>query len=80
MKPPCNVTPDILRAVSSVSAKIGEINARYLPRQSPILRKQNQIKTIHSCLKIEGNSLSEEQITAILKHKRVIGPKRTFSK
>ena len=76
MKPPYTITPDILRAVTSVSAKIGEINARYLTRQSPMLRKQNQIKTIHSSLKIEGNTLSEEQITAILEHKRVIGPKK----
>lgn len=76
MKPPYTITPDILRSVTSVSAKIGEINARYLTRQSPTLRKQNQIKTIHSSLKIEGNTLSEEQITAILEHKRVIGPKK----
>ena len=76
MKPPYTITPDILRALTSVSAKIGEINARYLTRQSPRLRKQNQIKTIHSSLKIEGNTLSEEQITAILEHKRVIGPKK----
>jgi Fic family protein len=41
-----------------------------------MLRKQNQIKTIHSSLRIEGNTLSEEQITAILEHKRVIGPKK----
>lgn len=76
MKPPYTITPDILRAVTSVSAKIGEIKARYLSRQSPTLRKQNQIKTIHSSLKIEDNTLSEEQMTAILEHKRVIGPKK----
>ncbi|WP_231891205.1 Fic family protein [Arachidicoccus ginsenosidimutans] len=76
MKPPYTITPEILKTVTSVSAKIGEINARYLTRQSSTLRKQNQIKTIHSSLKIEGNTLSEEQITAILEHKRVIGPKK----
>jgi Fic family protein len=76
MKPPYTITPEILRAVTSVSTRIGEINARYLTRQSPTLRKQNKIKTIHSSLKIEGNTLSEEQITAILEHKKVIGPKK----
>jgi Fic family protein len=40
------------------------------------LRKQNRIKTIHSSLKIEGNTLTEEQITALLENKRVIGPKK----
>lgn len=48
----------------------------FLNRPSPKLRKQNRIKTIHSSLKIEGNSLSEEQITALLERKRVVGPKK----
>jgi len=53
---------------------IGESNALFLNKPSPQLRKQNQIKTIHSSLQIEGNTLSEEQITALLENKRVIGP------
>ncbi|MEH6407813.1 MAG: Fic family protein, partial [Leeuwenhoekiella sp.] len=40
------------------------------------LRKQNRIKTIHSSLRIEGNTLTEEQITALLENKKVIGPKK----
>ena len=47
MKPPYTITPDILRSVTSVSAKIGEINARYLTRQSPTLRKQNQMDILN---------------------------------
>ena len=47
-----------------------------LDRPSPKLRKQNRIKTIHSSLKIEGNTLTEEQITALLENRRVIGPKK----
>ncbi|HPI53860.1 MAG TPA: Fic family protein, partial [Chitinophagaceae bacterium] len=62
--------------VSSISEKIGAVNANYLSKQSPQLRKQNRIKTIHSSLQIEGNTLSEEQITALLENKRVIGPKK----
>lgn len=38
------------------------------------LRRINQIKTIHSSLAIEGNTLSEEQITALLNGKPVIAP------
>lgn len=76
MKPPYEITPEILRLISSISEKIGEVNANFLNRPSPKLRKQNRIKTIHSSLKIEGNTLSEEQITALLEHKRVIGPKK----
>ena len=76
MEPPYEITPAILNYITSISEKIGEINANYLNRPSPQLRKQNKIKTIHSSLKIEGNTLSEEQITALIENKRVIGPQK----
>lgn|SRR5690554_430001 len=76
MKPPYEITPKILRLITSISEKIGAANAHFLNRPSPKLRKQNRIKTIHSSLKIEGNHLTEEQITALLENKRVIGPKK----
>lgn len=76
MKPPYDITPKILKLISSISEKIGEVNANYLTKQSPQLRKQNRIKTIHSSLRIEGNTLTEEQITALIENKRVIGPEK----
>ena len=76
MKPPYDITPKILRLIRSISEKIGEVNANYLSKQSPQLRKQNRIKTIHSSLQIEGNTLTEEQITALIENKRVIGPEK----
>jgi Fic family protein len=76
MKPPYDITPEILKLVSSISEKIGEANALFLSKPSPQLRKQNQIKTIHSSLQIEGNTLNEDQITALLENKRVIGPQK----
>lgn len=76
MKPPYSITPKILGLISSISEKIGEVNANLLNKPSPHLRKQNKIKTIHSSLKIEGNSLSQEQVTALIENKRVIGPKK----
>lgn len=76
MKPPYDITPKILKLISSISEKIGEVNANYLTKQSPQLRKQNRIKTIHSSLKIEGNTLTEEQISALIENKRVIGPEK----
>lgn len=45
-------------------------------KQNPTLRKQNTIKTIHSTLNIEGNTLSLDQITAIIEDKKVIGSKK----
>jgi Fic family protein len=79
MKPPYEISPAILNHITSISEKIGEINANYLNRPSPQLRKQNKIKTIHSSLKIEGNTLSEEQITALIENKRVIGPQKDIN-
>lgn len=79
MKPPYDITPKILKLVTAISEKIGEINANLLDKPSPLLRKQNRIKTIHNSLKIEGNTLSEEQITAILEKRKVIGPKKDIT-
>ena len=76
MKPPYEITTKILRLVSSISEKIGEVNANLISKPSPHLRKQNKIKTIHSSLRIEGNTLTQEQITALIENKRVIGPKK----
>ena len=76
MKPPYNITPKILKTITGISEKLGEVKAYYLDKASPNLRKRNKIKTIHSSLKMEGNTLSEEQITALLENKRVIGPKK----
>lgn len=74
MKPPYEISTEILKYITQISEKIGEINAKYLIKTNPTLRKQNQIKTIHSSLSIEGNTLTEEQITAIIENKRVVGP------
>ena len=76
MNPPYEITSEILKSITSISEKIGEINANYLNRPSPKLRKQNRIKTIHSSLKIEGNTLTEEKISALIEKKRVLGPKK----
>jgi Fic family protein len=76
MKPPYDITPLILNLVSSIAEKLGEVNANFLNKQSPQLRKKNRIKTIHSSLQIEGNTLTEEQITALIENKRVSGPRK----
>lgn len=76
LKPPYTITTEILRLIISISEKIGEVNANFLNRPSPKLRRENRIKTIHASLQMEGNDLTEEQITALLENKRVIGPKK----
>ncbi|WP_448099588.1 Fic family protein [Polluticoccus soli] len=76
MKPPYIITNEILKLVTSISERIGEINATHLYKPTTELRKKNRIKTIQSSLEIEGNTLTEEQITALLENKRVIAPKK----
>jgi Fic family protein len=76
MKPPYKISGKILKLVASISEKIGEINSAHLHKPPTELRKKNRIKTIHSSLEIEGNTLTIEQITAIVENKNVIGPKK----
>lgn len=76
MNPPYQITPEILKLTASISEKIGQITAKFLDKPSPKLRKENRIKTIHSSLHIEGNTLTEEQITALIENKRIIGPEK----
>ncbi len=76
MRPPYEITTTILKLISQISEKLGSASANYLDVPSPRLRKQNKIKTIHSSLSIEGNTLTEEHITALIEHKRVMGPKK----
>lgn len=76
MNPPYQITPEIVKLIASVSEKLGQINAKFLDKPSPKLRKENRIKTIHASLSIEGNTLTEEQITALIENKRIIGPEK----
>jgi Fic family protein len=76
MKPPYQISNKIIELIASVSEKIGEVNSAYLYKPPTELRKRNRVKTIQSSLEIEGNSLSVEQVTALLDNKRVIAPKK----
>lgn len=76
MKPPYTITPEILQLIAHIAEKIGEVNAAHLQRPRAELRKTNRIKTIQSSLEIEGNSLSIDQVTAILEDRRVLAPQK----
>lgn len=75
-RPPFQITSEILRAVAEIQSSLGELRASSIKKPSVKLRKENKIKTIHHSLAIEGNTLSEEQVTALLEKKRVLGPKK----
>lgn len=67
------------RRCASISEQVGQLKASALHAPPPQLRKQNRIKTITGTLAIEGNSLSEEQITAIIEGKHVLGSVRELA-
>ena len=77
-QPPFTITPKIIDLVSQISEKIGEVQ-RDFSNASPQLRKQNRIKTITGTLQIEGNTLTEEQVSAILEGKRVLASVRELA-
>ncbi|MFZ5798110.1 MAG: Fic family protein [Thermodesulfobacteriota bacterium] len=75
-QPPYTITSAILNLVAEISEKLGRLTALADSGKALQLRRINRIRTIQGSLAIEGNTLSEEQITAILDGKRVLAPPR----
>lgn len=76
MKPPFQLTQKMLHSISEISAELGKMEGSKLVSPGPKLRKQNRIKTIQATLAIEGNTLSVDQITAVVEGKKVLGPSK----
>ncbi|MDA8140371.1 MAG: Fic family protein, partial [Desulfobacteraceae bacterium] len=75
-RPPYTITPAILNLVARISETIGRLSILTDQAKALRLRRISRIRTIQGSLAIEGNTLSEAQITAILDGKRVIAPPR----
>lgn len=69
-------TPQIINLSTEIGRLLGVVDATHLRKPQTELRKKNKVKTIRASLAIEGNTLSEDQITAIIDNKRVIGPSK----
>lgn len=74
--PPFKITNEMLSYVASISEKIGKISAISNLKSKPHLRRNNRIKSIHSSLKIEANSLSLGQVRDVINGKLVLGAQR----
>ena len=72
--PPFEITNTILDRVSSIMKSIGKLDNYKDLNKMPILRRNNRIKSIHSSLAIEANSLTIEQVKDVIDGKTVIGP------
>lgn len=73
--PPFTITSIMLDRISSIMKKIGKLDNYKDLNKMPVLRRNNRIKSIHSSLAIEANSLTFEQVKDIIDGKVVIGPK-----
>ena len=75
-QPPFQITNKIIDDVAEISELVGRLSAHdHLSRNSN-LRRTNRIRTIHGSLAIEQNTLSLEQVTAVLNGKHVLAPIR----
>ena len=78
-KPPFEITDAILSDVVEIGELVGHVSSISDLSTSPTLRRENRIKTIYSSLAIEQNSLSLEQVTAVLSGKRVLAPPKDIA-
>ena len=78
-KPPFEITTSILNKVAEIAELVGRVSALQGLSASPVLRRANRIRTIYSSLAIEQNTLSLEQVTAVLDGKRIIAPPKDIA-
>ena len=65
-EPPFKINEAIVNLVAEISAKVERFVIRMEQPDGLRLRRVNQIQSIHSSLAIEGNTLSEDQVTDII--------------
>lgn len=75
-KPPFTITHKIANLVAQIAEQIGKVQGSGEYRRNLHLRKVNRLRSIQSSTAIEGNTLSLEQITALIDGKRIIGNPR----
>ena len=67
-------TSAIINLSTEIGKQLGIVTGANLAKPKTKLRKENQIRTIHASLQIEGNTLTLDQVSALLDNKRVFGP------
>lgn len=73
-KPPFTISPKAINLIASISSQLERYAIKMEQSDSLRLRRANRIKTIHSSLAIEGNTLSEGEVKAVLEGKTVVAP------
>lgn len=75
-KPPFSISSEMLALSISITEKLGRLTGFQSLTRMPTLRHNNRIKSVHSSLAIEKNSLSLDQVIDVIADKTVIGPQR----
>ena len=75
-EPPYTISNKMLELVSSISEKVGKISSHRELETRPHLRKNNRIRSIHSSLKIEANSLSLSEVRDVINGHLVLGDQK----
>ena len=78
-KPPFEITNSILDKIAEIAELVGQVSATSGLTTNPTLRRTNRIRTIYSSLAIEQNTLSLDQVTAVLDGKRVLAPPKDIA-
>lgn len=78
-KPPFEITNEIIDRVAEIAELVGRLNVNPHLTANPTLRRSNRIRTIHGSLAIEQNTLSLEQVTAVLNGKHVLAPPKDIA-
>ena len=78
-QPPFQITNKIIDDVAKISEQIGRLSSRDHLSANPNLRRTNRIRTIYGSLAIEQNTLSLEQVTAVLNGKHVLAPPKDIA-
>ena len=73
-KPPFSVSAKAINLIAKISSQLERYAIRMEQEDTLRLRRANRIKTIHSSLAIEGNTLSEGEVQAVLEGKKVVAP------
>ena len=78
-KPPFEITNQIIDYVAEIAELVGRLTSTNQLSANPTLRRSNRIRTIHGSLAIEQNTLSLEQVTAVLNGKHVLAPPKDIA-
>ena len=75
-QPPFTITANILTLIATISEQVGRLTVGLPEAQQVLLRRGNRIRTIQGSLAIEGNTLTLDQVTAVIEGKQVLGTAR----